>query len=295
MIYKNLLETNVTYAASDFARMIRERDYEGIKALAISKAPYLISALIIVVIGFIISNLIGKLLVKVLEKKKVDPSVHSFLRTIVTLTLKLIFILTALSTMKVNVNSFVAALAAGGVTAGIGLQQSISQIASGFQILINHPFKSGDFIDIGSVSGTVREIKIMYTVLITLDNKRVIVPNSTITTSNIINFTAERKRRIDLVYSISYDADIEKAKAALGEVAKECESVLDNPEPVFAVSEHSSSSINIACLVWCESRDYWKTFWYMQEHVKLKFDEEGIKIPYGQLDVHISGGEDKKD
>lgn len=276
------------YYALDFADLIRNRDIEGIRALALSKMPYLVAAILILVIGFIISNLIGRIVVKGLAFRGVDPSVHSFIRTIVVLVLKFIFIITALSSMKVNVNSLVAALAAGGVTAGIGLQQSISQIASGFQILINHPFKSGDFIDIGSVRGKVKEIKIMYTVLITLDNKRVVIPNSTITASNIINFNAESKRRIDLTYSVSYDTDIEKAREALLEVAHECEYVLDNPEPIIAVSEHAASSINIACLVWCNSKDYWDTFWYMQEYVKIKFDKKGIKIPFNQMDVHIS-------
>lgn len=271
----------------DLAELIKERDLEGIIALIISKLPLLISAAIIIAVGFTVANLIGKILIKALCAKGIDPSIHSFIRTIVTLILKFAVILSALSTLNIDVNSFLTALGAAGITAGIGLQSSISQLASGIQILVNHPFKSGDFIDIGSVSGKVHEIKMMYTELITLDNKRVIIPNSTITSSNIINYNSESRRRLDLVFSVSYDADISKAKEVLLETVKANKLILTDPAPIIAVKEHASSSINLACLIWCSSDDYWDAFYSMQEAVKLAFDSNGIPIPYNQLDVHI--------
>lgn len=272
----------------DLAQLIQDKDFDGIIALIISKAPLILAALLIVIVGFIISNLIGKLVVKGLQAKGVDPSVHSFIRTIVSLILKFIFILSALSTLNIDVNSFITALGAAGITAGIGLQASISQLASGIQILANHPFKSGDYIDVGTVSGKVREIKMMYTVLITIDNKRVIVPNSYITSNNIINYNAEDRRRLDLLFSISYDADIAKAKQVILDVVKKNNLIFTEPEPVIAVKEHAASSVNIACLIWCSADEYWNVFYYMQEAVKLSFDENNISIPYGQLDVHIT-------
>ncbi len=272
----------------DLAQLIKDKDFDGIIALIISKAPLILAALIIVVVGFVISNLIGKLVVKGLRAKGVDPSVHSFIKTIVSLILKFVFILSALSTLNVDVSSFITALGAAGVTAGIGLQASISQLASGIQILANHPFKSGDYIDVGTVSGKVREIKMMYTVLITVDNKRVIIPNSYITSNNIINYNAEDRRRLDLVFSVSYDADIAKAKQVILDVVKNNNLIFTDPEPVIAVKEHAASSVNIACLIWCPADEYWNIFYYMQESVKLSFDENNISIPYGQLDVHIT-------
>ncbi len=272
----------------DLAQLIQDRDFDGIIALLISKAPLILAALVIVIVGFIISNLIGKLVVKGLQAKGVDPSVHSFIKTIVSLILKFIFILSALSTLNVDVSSFITALGAAGVTAGIGLQASISQLASGIQILANHPFKSGDYIDVGTVSGKVREIKMMYTVLITVDNKRVIVPNSYITSNNIINYNAEDRRRLDLVFSVSYDTDIAKAKQVILDVVKKNNLIFTDPEPVIAVKEHGASSVNIACLIWCSADEYWNIFYYMQEAVKLSFDKNNISIPYGQLDVHIT-------
>ena len=272
----------------DLAQLIQDKDIDGIIALIISKAPLILAALVIVVVGFIISNLIGKLVVKGMQAKGVDPSVHSFIKTIVSLILKFIFILSALSTLNVDISSFVTALGAAGVTAGLGLQASISQLASGIQILANHPFKSGDYIDVGTVSGKVREIKMMYTVLITVDNKRVIIPNSYITSNNIINYNAEDRRRLDLIFSVSYDADIAKAKQVILDVVKKNDLIFTDPEPVIAVKEHAASSVNIACLIWCSADEYWNVFYYMQEKIKLSFDENNISIPYGQLDVHIT-------
>ncbi len=263
-------------------------EWEDIVKFVVSKAPSLIGAAIIVVVGFVVSNLVGKLVVKGMRAKGIDPSIHSFIKTMVVFVLKAAVILSALSTLNVDVNSFIAALGAAGITAGLGLQSSVSQFASGIQILINHPFKSGDYVDLGTVSGKVHEIKIMYTELITVDNKRVIVPNSHITSGNIINYNSESKRRIDLVFGISYDADIAKAKAVIEETARKNELVLTNPEPVIAVSGHASSAVNISCLIWCHTDDYWDVFYYMQEAVKLAFDENNISIPYDQLDVHLT-------
>ncbi|MDY5896263.1 MAG: mechanosensitive ion channel [Oscillospiraceae bacterium] len=263
-------------------------EWDDVVKFVVSKAPLLLGAVIIVVVGFVLSNLVGKVVVKGMRARGIDPSIHTFIKTIVVLLLKFAVILSALSTMNVDVNSFIAAIGAAGITAGLGLQASVSQFASGIQILINHPFKSGDYIDLGTVSGKVHEIKMMYTELITVDNKRVIVPNSHITGSNIINYNSESKRRIDLVFGISYDADIAKAKEVIAQTVRKNELILTEPEPIIAVSAQAASSVNISCLVWCHTDDYWNVFYYMQEAVKLAFDENKIAIPYDQLDVHIS-------
>lgn len=263
-------------------------EWDDVVKFVVSKAPLLLGAVIIVVVGFVLSNLVGKLVVKGMRARGIDPSIHTFIKTIVVLLLKFAVILSALSTMNVDVNSFIAAIGAAGITAGLGLQASVSQFASGIQILINHPFKSGDYIDLGTVSGKVHEIKMMYTELITVDNKRVIVPNSHITGSNIINYNSESKRRIDLVFGISYDADIAKAKEVIAQTVRKNELIMTEPEPIIAVSAQAASSVNISCLVWCHTDDYWNVFYYMQEAVKLAFDENKIAIPYDQLDVHIS-------
>lgn len=267
--------------------MIKNNDYENLWLMIEEKLPMLITAAVILVTGFLITKIAGKLLVKAMEAKNVDSSIHSFIRTVTEFLIMLIFVLSALSALDFDINAFITAIGAAGITAGLGLQSSISQFASGIQIIVNRPFKSGDFIDIGTVSGSVQEIKLMYTALLTADNKRVIVPNSTITTSNIINYNAENKRRVDFVFSVSYDADIQKAKNVLLEVIRKNEMILADPEPVIAVKEHSASSVNFTCQIWCNSNDYWDVFYYMQENTKKAFDENNIHIPCGQLDIHI--------
>lgn len=272
----------------DLAQLIEERNFDGIIALIVSKIPVIVSAVLILVIGFAVSNFIGKMVIKALKAKGVDPSIHTFIKTCITLILKFAFILSAISTLGINVSSFLAAIGAAGITAGIGLQSSVSQLASGVQILINHPFKSGDFVELGTVSGKVHEIKLMYTVFVTADNKQVIVPNSTITSGNIINYNANNRRRLDLVYSVAYDQDIETVRSAILNTVLKNNLILTDPKPIVSIKEHGPSSINFACLIWCKSDDYWDVFYYMQEQVKLEFDKQGITIPYNQIDVHIN-------
>lgn len=271
----------------DFETFASSRDFNDLLTVIIAKLPTIIATLTILVGGFWLSNLIGNLAVKAMTVKGVDQSIHTFIRTILVLLLKFIVIVTAMSAIGFNINSFIAAIGAAGVTAGLGLQDSVHQFASGITILLNKPFKSGDYIELENVSGKVLEIKLMYTTLVTLDNKRVIVPNSHITSSNLINYNAESRRRLDLVFSVSYDADIASAKKVLSNVCAANERILVDPEPIIAVKEQAASSVDIACYVWCESDYYWDVYYYMQESVKLAFDEAGISIPFGQMDIHV--------
>ena len=249
--------------------------------------PNLVIAIVIMVIGFFFSKLAGKILKKIMVSRHVDETVHYFLCRMLVITMRIVFVLFALSAVGVNINSFIAALGAAGITAGLGLQSSIAQFASGIEILFNKPFRKGDFIEINGVTGTVEEIHFMNTTLITLDNKRVIIPNSHVTSNSIINYTAQRKRRIDLKYSIAYSDDIELAKRVLREVVEACPFTLDDPKTVIAVGEHSESAVVLDTFVWCKSEEYWPAFYDMQERVKLAFDKAGLHIPFNQMDVHI--------
>ena len=249
--------------------------------------PKIAVAAVIMVIGYFFSKFAGKILKKVMVRRRVDETVHYFLCRMLVITLRIVFVLFALSAVGVNINSFIAALGAAGITAGLGLQSSIAQFASGIEILFNKPFRKGDFIEINGVTGTVEEIHFMNTTLLTLDNKRVIMPNSHVTTNSIINYTAQNKRRIDLKYSISYGDDIALAKKVLHEAVEACPYTLADPKTVIAVSAHSESAIVLDTFVWCKSEEYWATFYDMQERVKLAFDEAGLHIPFNQMDVHI--------
>ncbi len=249
--------------------------------------PEIVAAIIIIVVGFFFSGLVGKLLVKIMQKRNVDESVHHFLRSMLVVSMRIVFVLFALSAIGFNISSFAAALGAAGITAGLGLQGLISQFASGVEIMFNKPFRAGDFIELENISGKVVEIRFMNTTLLTKDNKRVIVPNSHITSNNLINYTAQKHRRIDLNFKVSYNSDIALTKEVVRKAVEECPHILKKPEPVIAVGSHGESSLTIDALVWCKSENYWAAYYDMQERVKLDFDKAGINIPFNQMDVHI--------
>ena len=250
------------------------------------KLPTIIIAIVIVLVGFFLSKFAKKLVVKALKARRVDPSVYNFIKRMVSVGINFIFILAAAS-MFINVGSLVAAVGAAGVTAGLGLQSTVAQFASGIQILMNHPFKTGDYVELNGVSGSVADIRFMNTVIITPDNKRIVIPNSHITTNHIINYSAENMRRVDFLFSISYSDNIEKAKAVIKEVALSNEYVLKDPLPEVYVKSHEASAISLTARVWCKVDKYWDVYFAMQENVKIALDKNNISIPYNQLDVHI--------
>ena len=252
----------------------------------LEKLPTIIIAVLFVLIGYLLSRLARKLVVKALKARRVDPSVYNFIKRIVSVAINFTFILGAAS-MFINVSSLLAAVGAAGVTAGLGLQSTVAQFASGIQILMNHPFKTGDFVELNGISGSVADIRFMNTVIITPDNKRIVIPNSHITTNHIINYSAENMRRVDFLFSISYSDNIEKAKAVIREVALSNEDILKDPLPEVYVKSHEASSICLTARVWCKVDKYWDVYFAMQENVKIALDKNGICIPFNQLDVHI--------
>lgn len=277
-----------TLSIHDFLyEWLREALPQSVSAELISVLLSVMSAILILVIGFWLSGLAGKLTVRLLEKNNVDKTVHYFLGRCVKVFLKIMFVVMALSKLGFNINSFLAALGAAGVTAGLGLKDCISQFASGIQILFNKPFKSGDYVEVDGLAGTIDAIHFMNTTMITLENKIVTVPNSYFTTKSIINYTAQDTRRIDLIFPIRYSEDISNAKGVLYRVARDNPHVLDEPSTYVAVKEYAASSVNLVCQVWCRSGNYWPAFYTMQEDVKEAFDKNGIEIPFEQVDIHI--------
>lgn len=273
---------------NSFFSELKQWSFENFPEKFAAALPKLIVFILVLVIGFWLAKLVGDLTVKILENKGVDKSMHRFVKRSTVISLRIIVAVIALEQIGFNVNSFITAIGAAGITAGLGLQNSIAQLAGGVQILFNKPFKAGDYIEIGDVQGKVREIRFMYTTLVTNDNKLVVVPNQNITTSTLINYTTRDKIRLDLTYSISYEDDIEKAKKVLKQVVENEPLLLKDPKYTIGVYKHGASSVELACFVWCKSSDYWPTYFSMQEKVKLAFDKNGIHIPYDQLDVHIT-------
>ena len=270
-------------AVRNFSTLWKERDIFG---KFMDKLPTLIIAAVLIIIGIWLSRFLSKLAAKAMKAKGVDATVYSFISRVISAVIKLVFVLSALS-MFIKITSLLAALSAAGVAIGLGLQDSVAQIASGVQILLSRPFKNGDFVEVNGLAGNVAEIRFMNTIITTADNKRIVIPNSDLTKNRIINYSAEENRRVDLNFSIGYGDDIAKAKAVVLETAMALPQVLHEPQPEVCVSSHGSSSVELVARLWCKSEDYWNVYFAMQENVKLAFDKNKVNIPFEQLDVHI--------
>ena len=249
--------------------------------------PKLLGALLVLLLGWWLSSLISKAIRKAMQRGKADPGIVSFLYSVIKNTLRVIVVISCLAQLGVNVTSIIAALGAAGVTAGLALKDSLSNLASGALIIINRTFHVGDYLEVENLQGTVSRIEMLNTTLTTFDNKEIVIPNSRLTANNIINYTAQKVRRLDLKYLIGYKDDIDLAKALLSGLVEAEESVKKDPAPLIAVAEHQDSGIELVVRVWCGVDDFWPLYFKMQEQVKKLFDENGINIPYNQMDVHL--------
>lgn len=249
-------------------------------------APRIFGAAIVLLIGWLLSKALVKLLKKALERGKAEAGVITFVGSLVNIGLKVLIGITAAAQLGFDVTSIITAIGALGVTIGLALKDSMSNVASGVQILFNHTFRVGDYLTVDGVEGTVDRIEIMYTALRTFDNKEIIIPNSELTASVITNYTAQKTRRLDLTYSVSYSTDLAKARSVLEELIAANEKALDDPAPLVAVGEHKDSGILMVVKVWCATDNYWPLYFEMQESVKNAFDAAGIEIPFPQIDVH---------
>jgi small conductance mechanosensitive channel len=247
--------------------------------------------ILIAVIIFILGRLMVKGLVGVLgrlmKKRRIDETLNRFAANTLYILLMAVVIIAALGQLGVQTTSLVAIVGAAGLAVGLALQGSLSNFASGVMIIGFRPFKAGDFVEAGGVSGAVEEVSIFNTTLKTPDNKRVIVPNAQITSGSIINYSAEDKRRIDLVFGIGYGDDIRRAKEIIEQVLAEDDRILGDPPPTIGVLELGPSSVNLAVRPWVATADYWGVYFDLNERMKQRFDAEGIRIPFPQREVHM--------
>ncbi len=263
---------------------------EWLKALMTflqNNGPKLLLTLIVIIIGFVLVSIIKRITKKVLKKSKIDVTAHKLILQILDIVLKFVVLLIAAETLGIKATSLIAILGAAGVAISLALKDSLSNVAGGFLVLFSKPFIKGDFIETNSVSGTVDNITLFYTTLKTPDNKTVFVPNGEISTAKIVNYSTEKTRRLDLVFSIGYDDDLLEAKSIIENIAKNSGFMLESPAPTFTVGEHGENAIKIYSRFWLKTQDYWDAYFYMLENVKLAFDKEGITIPFNQLNVHI--------
>ncbi len=247
----------------------------------------LIAAIVIFLIGRWVARMLQKLVRSMMEKAKVDPALIGFASSMIYAALMVFVVLAALGKLGVQTTSFIAVLGAAGLAVGLALQGSLANFAAGVLMLIFRPFKIGDFVEGGGTAGVVKEIHIFTTTLKTGDNKRVIVPNAKMMGDNITNSSAEGTRRLDLVACISYNDDIDKAKALLADIVAKEPRVLKEPAVTIGVVAMNDSSIDIVVRPWVATADYWGVHFALTEAIKKGLEAGGCSIPYPQRDVHI--------
>lgn len=261
---------------------------EQISNMAITYAPKVIGAIVTLIIGFWLIKRITLMVQKSLDKGGIDPTIRPFLTSMVNVGLKIILIMTAASMFGVETTSFVAIFSTLVLAIGLGLQGSLGHFASGVLLLIFKPYKVGDLVEIaGDKKGTVEGIQIFNTVMRTLDNKLIIVPNGLVTSNIITNISGQDIIGVELTYAISYTANIDIAREAILKVGKECPFILDEPRQGVVVATLGASSVSLATRPFAKSEHYWDAYFYMQENVKKELEKVGVTIPFPQMEVRV--------
>tara|TARA_R110000868_G_scaffold72133_3_gene210383 strand:+ start:1800 stop:2648 length:849 start_codon:yes stop_codon:yes gene_type:complete len=254
---------------------------------AVAYAPKIFLALVTLFVGLKLIKILDKFFEKVMSIKNYDTSLKTFLISLSDLVLKVALVISVISILGVETTSFIAVLGSAGLAVGLALQGSLANFAGGVMLLIFKPFREGDFIQTQGYEGTVRELNVFHTIMNTIDNKRIILPNGSVANGALTNFTINGTRRSDLMFGISYGDDLKKAKDILNRLVNEDARVLKDPAPLVIVHSLGDSSVNLQVRAWAKIDDFWAYNWDMTEKVKLTFDKEGISIPFPQRDLHI--------
>ncbi|GAB1256243.1 mechanosensitive ion channel family protein [Aurantivibrio plasticivorans] len=255
--------------------------------LLITYGAKLLLALAIYIVGGWVAKFVSKMLEKALDSRSVDRTITVFVRNLLYYIMLVVVIIAALGQLGVQTASFVAIIGAAGLAVGFALQGSLSNFAAGVMLIMFRPCKVGDFVEAGGAMGVVSDISIFATTILTGDNKTITIANSSIMGGNIVNYSTQEERRIDMVVGVSYNANIQQVKDELAAIAAADERVLTTKDVTIGLAELADSSINFVFRPWVKSGDYWPTKFDLNEKIKNRFDELGIEIPYPQMDVHV--------
>ncbi|MBL4592227.1 MAG: mechanosensitive ion channel [Flavobacteriales bacterium] len=271
--------------------MSTEEILNQVNEIVFEYGPKLVGAILVWIIGGIVIKLLVKGVDKVLDKRKIEITLKPFLRGIVGALLKVMLVISVLGMLGIEMTSFVAILGAAGLAVGLALSGTLQNFAGEVMILIFKPFKSGDYLEAQGHIGIVSEVQIFNTILKTLDNKTIIIPNGGLSNSSMVNYSTEPARRVDWTFGIAYGDDTAKAKEVMINLMAADSRILQDPAPFVAVSELGDSSVNFTARAWIKQEDYWGVFFDMNEKVYNTFNKEGLNIPYPQMDVHIHKSE----
>ena len=289
----NALETNSTAAeiqsaVDAIAQMPSNTRLHYLLGKFLDLLPKLLTAALILLVGIILVRWAAKFARNLLKHSRLDVTLHNF---IVSILSALLYILLAIIVVTVLVpsaaGSLITMFGVFGLAVSLAVKDSLANLAGGMSVLFTKPFALGDYVNINGNEGTVQEIRLNYTVIKTVDNKLVHIPNGDVAKAEITNFTAQETRRLDLVFSIGYDDDFEQAKKIIREIVHDTPLAHSDPEPIVRMVEHGDSAIRIGCRVWVDTADYWTLNYDLLEEVKRRFDASGIHIPYNQLEIAI--------
>lgn len=255
-------------------------------SLGVDAGKSILLAVVIYIAGRFIINLINRLVRQMLERKNVDATIQSFLKSFVSILLNLLLVITVVSALGINTTSFAALLASFGVAAGMALSGNLQNLAGGLIILLFKPFKVGDMIEAQGVLGIVKEIQIIHTILQTPDNKEIFVPNGSLSSGSITNYSKMDTRRVDFTVSVEYGTDVEKVTNALRDIADADSRVLKDPQAFIALSGLADSSVNFTFRVWVKGTDYWPVYFDLNKQIYEEFNRQDIKFPFPQLQIH---------
>ncbi|MBY2231590.1 mechanosensitive ion channel [Clostridioides difficile] len=260
---------------------------ESLLERATTSGVKLIIGILILSIGFKIIKKFVNHVMLLLSKRDIDLTLRKFLKSLLLSVLKVAVIIIVLEYWGMSLSSFAAVIASAGVAIGLALQGSLSNFAGGFIILLIRPFKVGDYVEAAGHGGTVEQIGLFYTQLVTPDNKQILIPNGSVSNDSLINYSAKNTRRVDLTFSVGYEDDILHVRRVLKDIVNNHKLIINEPEPFIGVVEHGDNAIKFAARVWCKTEDYWTIYLDLLEEVKVRFDEEGITIPYPKMDLTV--------
>lgn len=264
-----------------------ELDPEALYELVMSAGPKILAAIATLVIGLWVVKFVIKGVTKVLNRSSVDEALVLFLRSLISMLLKVMVYITALGMLGIEMTSFIAVLGAAGLAVGLALQGSLSNFAGGVLILFFKPFRVGDFIERGSETGTVEKIDILHTHIKTPNNQLIIIPNGQLANSPVTNYTIKDTRRAVFPVGVGYGSDIKKAREVILRVLHADERLLEEPAPVVVLTNLGDSSLDLSARAWTTTENYWPFFWENLEKIKEELDKEGIEIPFPQRDIHL--------
>ncbi|MBP3374990.1 MAG: mechanosensitive ion channel [Bacteroidaceae bacterium] len=281
-----LLSEGATELAQSAQNVNLEKVIQQIITFSVDAGKSILLAAVIFIAGRFLISVINRLVVQMMERRKIDATIQSFLRSFINILLTILLLISVVSALGVNTTSFAALLASAGVAIGMALSGNLQNLAGGLIILLFKPYKVGDYIDAQGVSGTVKEIQIFHTVLTTPDNKIIYVPNGSLSSGSVTNYSLSALRRVDWTIGVEYGTEIEKVRQTALDLIKKDSRILTDPAPFIALSALADSSVNITIRVWTKNEDYWGVFFDMNQNIYEVFNKEGIAFPFPQVTVH---------